>query len=143
MRVRDCVGGHFVLQRPLLFGAVNLAQVVNASRGRLPLWRGQAAARIDRCLDAGLILRLPVEGGHLLFGGFGELDGLGLRALGRRLRALCLLREGLLIVAQLADFASQTEQLLIVFAQPVQLRSRRVRLLSAESAPHSTPRHRR
>ena len=77
--------------RPLLFGSIDLAQVVDASLDlRLGLSDGLGLLGLSRCLHC----RIP------------ELFGLCLRGLRLRLGRLDLAGELLILVAQLTDFIS-------------------------------------
>src|SRR6266853_1480015 len=83
-----------VFQRPLLDGAVDLAEVVNA--------------RIDLCLRAGGVLQL-LGLGKVLRGGGARGFGLGLHALDLRLGSLSLSGELLVLITDLANFVAQVE----------------------------------
>ena len=113
---RNGTGVFFVLQRPLLHGAVNLAEVIDARVG-LGLFgrRARGGSRGKGLLLSRKSLR------HLLRLGLSRLR-LGLCPLGLNLSGLRLLRELLLVIPQLTHFVSEPQKFQMFLAQLNQLR---------------------
>src|ERR1017187_8441770 len=121
--------GLLLIRGPHLLGHDDLPKIVDAANGLLLLLGSQTTVqpvrRGNRLQSRGV--RLP-RGGSLWRIRAQRLN-LSLRALGLRLGGLDLRGELLLLLAQLAHFVAQAQQVFVVLAQPGQLITSSLRLV--------------